>query len=181
MEPIRDPSHDDFGATFLRPLEDAADGNENEAEDSGDRDRDVFKLYPMRPRWRKQRYGADTTTPFGSFAQFQAKMNGPIKSKAATHAGTPQRVETRFAKSRTVQTDPTRSSQPPSTSSWSAKRSIAFADGRQDAAFFAWYLDHSYRDLLSRSTVLRVAQSFTRFPEEGISLGTVADRALQKS
>ena len=30
----------------------------------------------------------------------------------------------------------------------SRKKILAFADGRQEAAFFAWYLENSYKDLL---------------------------------
>src|SRR5581483_648527 len=59
------------------------------------------------------------------------------------------------------------------------KKMLAFADGRQEAAFFAWYLEDSYRDLLSRHMVLRVARSFSPCPSEGIALSSLADRAYQ--
>jgi hypothetical protein len=60
------------------------------------------------------------------------------------------------------------------------KKVLAFADGRQEAAFFAWYLQDSYKDILSRNLVLKVALSFERKYADGLSLRTLASHALSK-
>ena len=54
------------------------------------------------------------------------------------------------------------------------KKVLAFADGRQEAAFFAWYLETSYRDILSRNLLLKAAQSLDQLTPEGISLREMA-------
>ena len=59
------------------------------------------------------------------------------------------------------------------------KKILAFADGRQEAAFFAWYLEESYKDILNRNLILKIANSFNPLPKEGISLATLADRAFR--
>lgn len=58
------------------------------------------------------------------------------------------------------------------------RKVLAFADGRQQAAFFAWYLENSYKDILSRNLVLKIARSFSKYPVDGISLDTLADKAF---
>jgi ATP-dependent helicase YprA (DUF1998 family) len=50
------------------------------------------------------------------------------------------------------------------------RKVLAFADGRQEAAFFAWYLQHSYEDIVSRSMILRTVRTVTRHSPEGASL-----------
>lgn len=51
------------------------------------------------------------------------------------------------------------------------KKILAFADGRQEAAFFAWYLETSYRDILSRNLLLKAAQKlYPHTQEKGLSL-----------
>jgi hypothetical protein len=54
------------------------------------------------------------------------------------------------------------------------RKVLAFADGRQEAAFFAWYLDHSYNDILGRNLLLKVAQKQSAHCSEGSSLQDVA-------
>lgn len=56
------------------------------------------------------------------------------------------------------------------------KKILAFADSRQEAAFFAWYLEDSYRSLINRHLILKVVQELAASsPEEGLSLAEVAD------
>lgn len=54
------------------------------------------------------------------------------------------------------------------------RKVLAFADGRQEAAFFAWYLEHSYRDILARNLILRVVQEQASHSSEGSSLQDLA-------
>jgi ATP-dependent helicase YprA (DUF1998 family) len=55
------------------------------------------------------------------------------------------------------------------------KRVLAFADGRQHAAFFAWYLEGSYRDVLDRRLMLEAARRLAPAAgPEGLSLPDLA-------
>lgn len=49
------------------------------------------------------------------------------------------------------------------------KKVLAFADARQDAAFFAWYLHQSYRDVLARNLILEAMQTGGPDQTEGSS------------
>jgi len=54
------------------------------------------------------------------------------------------------------------------------KKVLAFADGRQQAAFFAWYLEDSYKDILSRNLILKAARTLNSHTSEGLSLRELA-------
>ena len=54
------------------------------------------------------------------------------------------------------------------------KKVLAFADGRQEAAFFAWYLEDSYKDILSRNLLLKVVQQQAAHAPDGSSLQDLA-------
>jgi len=58
------------------------------------------------------------------------------------------------------------------------RKILAFADGRQEAAFFAWYVEDSYDALLERNVVLRSARALA---ESGaVSLRTLARRVREE-
>jgi len=54
------------------------------------------------------------------------------------------------------------------------KKLLAFADGRQDAAFFAWYLEDSYRNILNRGLLLTAARRLAPYTTEGLSLQEIS-------
>lgn len=54
------------------------------------------------------------------------------------------------------------------------RKVLAFADGRQEAAFFAWYLENSYNDILHRNLLLKAAQTLSPYSSEGLSLRELA-------
>jgi len=54
------------------------------------------------------------------------------------------------------------------------RKCSAFADGRQEAAFFAWYLEDSYRDILSRNLLLENIRRLELHTQEGLSMREVA-------
>jgi hypothetical protein len=56
------------------------------------------------------------------------------------------------------------------------RKILAFADGRQEAAFFAWYLEKSYRDILNRNLLLKAARELTAHSPDGCSLRDIASR-----
>ena len=51
----------------------------------------------------------------------------------------------------------------------SKSKVLAFADNRQGAAFFAWYVEASYKDIRDRNLILRAMES-TSIPSEGLSI-----------
>jgi len=51
---------------------------------------------------------------------------------------------------------------------------LAFADSRQEAAFFAWYLEHSYRSILERSLILQAALDLFPHAPDGLCLRDMA-------
>jgi len=54
------------------------------------------------------------------------------------------------------------------------KKILAFADSRQEAAFFAWYLENSYSDILSRNLIFQAVQELCQTTSEGITLKELA-------
>ncbi len=57
------------------------------------------------------------------------------------------------------------------------KKILIFADGRQEAAFFAWYLEKSYREIISRNVINKIISNIEDYPSDGVSLKSLADRA----
>jgi hypothetical protein len=56
------------------------------------------------------------------------------------------------------------------------RKVLAFADGRREAAFFAWYMQTSYESILERNLLLRALKQLADHGEEGL---TVADLAAE--
>lgn len=56
------------------------------------------------------------------------------------------------------------------------RKVLGFVDGRQDAAFFAWYLERSYELVLARNLMLTSARALAQEGYREVSLGTLAAR-----
>ena len=54
------------------------------------------------------------------------------------------------------------------------KKILAFADGRQEAAFFAWYLEDSYKHILGRNLLQQVVKKQHAQAPDGSSLEDIA-------
>ncbi len=181
-EAIRDPSHDQFGATFLHPIE--SDENENEDDEDEDAKPDRKEIYQLCVRCGemakdKPHCGhndlisvvneksnaaddkADQIKQCGKCG-YNAAGRDPVREIVHGTDGPHSVIATTLYQN----LDPKR------------RKILAFADGRQEAAFFAWYLDKSYHDILNRNLFLRVAKSFQEFPASGIALADIADRAM---
>ncbi|NJM39931.1 MAG: hypothetical protein HC853_03705 [Anaerolineae bacterium] len=59
------------------------------------------------------------------------------------------------------------------------RKVLAFADGRQEAAFFAWYFEASYRDILSRNLLLAALREMHEVAPKGASIRSLA-RSLRE-
>ena len=180
-EAIRDPSDVNFGATFLRSIENSKDEDE-EGESGEATNKVVFQLCVRCGEMRrgKPQCGHDNliwvvkeeSPPNEDRADQMAKCGAcgynaagrdPVREVVHGTDGPHTVIATTL-----YQTLPEE-----------RKKILAFADGRQEAAFFAWYLEDSYKDILSRNLVLKIARSFRQYPVEGISLYTIADKAFR--
>ena len=59
------------------------------------------------------------------------------------------------------------------------RKILAFADSRQEAAFFAWYAQDSYKKLRDRNLILRAIRSES-VAEEGLSIDDLRNRLLKQ-
>lgn len=181
VEAIRDPSHADFGATFFRPIENGWD--EGEGNEIGEtNEREVYQLCVqcgelgkdkpecghsnlikvVREESPKDEDKADQMAKCGACG-YNAAGRDPVREVVHGTDGPHAVIATTL-----YQILPEK-----------RKKVLAFADGRQEAAFFAWYLEDSYRDILNRNLILKIARNFRPYPVEGISLQTIADKAFR--
>ena len=180
QEAIRDPGHPHFGATFFRPLEE--DVAEIDAEEDNGAKKKIFRLCikcgamvqvdqkqgELTCRHTKsilveEQEGAkerEDQVPRCSVCGYRAPdpVREVIHGTDGPHAVIATTLFQRLPPKR--------------------RQVLAFADGRQQAAFFAWYLENSYKDILSRNLILKIARSFSKYPVGGISLDTLADKAF---
>jgi len=175
QEPIRDPAHDEFGATYFRPIEsqveiDEADGhsaNRNPVyqlcvecgmigravpDCAHDSVLPVVKEDAPKDEDRKDeiaRCGACGYSGAG-----RDPVHEVVHGSDGPHAVIATTLYNHLSE---------------------AKRKIlAFADGRQDAAFFAWYLQNSTQEILVRNLLYRAASDMQRLTPNGVSLAELA-------
>ncbi len=176
VEAIRDPSHPNFGATFLRPIENG--WNENgEDETSGAMNKSVFQLcVQCGEMWRdnpncshnnsihvvkeeppKDEDRADQMAKCGACG-YNAAGHDPVREVIhgtdGPHAVIATTLYQKLPKDR--------------------RKVLAFADGRQEAAFFAWYLENSYKDIFNRNLISKAANVLSPRTQEGLSLSELA-------
>lgn len=179
-EAIRDPNEIDFGTTFLKPIENEAEADESE-EDIESNNKDIFFLCVQcgiaertQPKCGHNNYIKVIKEPSPedidradqlskcSACGYTAAGRDPVREVVQGTDGPHSVIATAL-----FQFLPDE-----------RKKILAFSDGRQEAAYFAWYLEESYKDILNRNLIMRISESFYPFPEEGISLTTIADRAF---
>ena len=172
QEAIRDPGHPDFGATFFRPLEEDVDKT-NEEEANAVKKK-TFRL----------------CIECGAMVQVNRGQNEPLCGHMNSilveqQEGAEEREEQipRCSACGYHAPDPVREvvhgTDGPHAVIATAlyqklpqerRKLLAFTDGRQEAAFFAWYLENSYRDILNRSLILKAAKTLSPRTHEGLSL-----------
>ncbi len=179
-EAVRDPSREDFGARYLRPLEDGAgEVPERERDIEGEvrllcvrcgaiggprlapppcdhPDSNLLKVVLEPPHDDETR--ADQLkrcSVCGYTASGRDPVSEVIYGGEGPHAVIATTLHQRLPPKR--------------------RRVLAFADGRQPAAFFAWYLEGSYRDVLGRRLLLEAARRLAPAAgTEGLSLADLA-------
>jgi len=176
QEAIRDPNDVNFGATFLRPL----DGNEDEIgedEDGSFEGRTTLYLCVQCGEVHQSKPGcghnnfirvvkekshqdedrADQLAKCGACG-YTAGGRDPVREVVHGTDGPHAVIATTLYKALPEK----------------RKKVLAFADGRQEAAFFAWYFEESYRDILNRNLLLEVARRLGPHTWEGLSLRELA-------
>jgi len=176
QEAIRDPGHPDFGATFFRPIEEAV-GEIDEEENNGAKKK-IFRL----------------CIECGAMVQVNRRQSEPVcghtDSILVEQQGGAEEREDQVPKCSACgyrAPDPVREvvhgTDGPHAVIATAlyqelpqerRKVLAFADGRQEAAFFAWYLENSYKDILNRSLILKAAKTLSLRTQEGFSLRELA-------
>ncbi len=176
MEAVRDPGRDDFGATFFLPVEGSVLEAGDEVDEVDSRRVDAkYKLCsqcgeirqaPDRPRCghgtaidlvkQKQAEEREDQIPRCGVCGYQGR--DPVREVVHGTDGPHAVIATTLYESLP---EPRR-------------KVLAFADGRQEAAFFAWYLGHSYKDILGRNLILKVVQEQAAHSSEGSSLQDLA-------
>ncbi len=176
QEAIRDPNDVNFGATFLRPIESEEDTSTDD-EDVNLTEKATFYLCVQcgEARRTKPACGHDNyirvvkeETPDDEDRADQIAKCGACGYSAAGRDPVREVVHGTDGPHAVIVTTlyqylPER-----------RKKVLAFADGRQEAAFFAWYLEESYQDILSRNLLIKVMQELSPHTQEGLSLREVA-------
>jgi hypothetical protein len=177
QEAIRDPNDVNFGATFLRPIETGEGEVSSDEENESAKSKAVFYLcvecgqaQQNRPQCGHNRFirvvkedppddedRADQMAKCGACG-YTAAGRDPVREVVYGTDGPHAVIATTL-----YQTLPEE-----------RKKILAFADGRQEAAFFAWYLEDSYKDILSRNLILKVVQRLSAHTQEGLSLRELA-------
>lgn len=176
MEAVRDPGREDFGATFFLPLEDAASEGDDEDDEGGRHNvPDLYRLCcqcgEIRRASEQLRCGHGTAIdvlkqPPAVENDDQMKLcpvceyqrRDPVREVVYGTDGPHAVIATTL-----YQELPE-----------ARRKVLAFADGRQEAAFFAWYLEDSYKDILGRNLILRVVRDQASHSREGSSLQDLA-------
>lgn len=179
-EAIRDPGHPAFGATFFRPIEESID--EIGEEDNGVQ-KNIFSLCIVCGVMFKGNLKQSKMT-CGHMRSILVEKEGEVGEVGG------EKEEEQIRKCSVCGyrgPDPVRevvhgTDGPHAVIATTLyqmlpqerRKVLAFADGRQEAAFFAWYLENSYKDILKRNLILKAAKALQNGTNEGISLRELA-------
>lgn len=170
VEAIRDPSREDFGATFFLPM-DEQPLEEEDQEEQGEQ----YSLCPQCSEIR--RYPKPLRCGHGVeiklLKQTEAKEREDQVLRCAVcgyQAPDPVREVVHGTDGPHAVIATTLYHKLPED----RRKVLAFADGRQEAAFFAWYLENSYKDILARNLILQVVREQASHSLEGSSLWDLA-------
>ena len=175
IEAVRDQSQVDFGVTFFRPIEE--ESQESDEEELFDENKKAHRLClqcgkiklgtdpcehenivtVIREETPDDENRADQVIRCGACG-YSASGRDPVREVVHGTDGPHAVIATTLH-----QILPT-----------GKKKVLAFADGRQEAAFFAWYLEDSYKDILSRNHLLKAIQRTVQTSPDGVSLSEVA-------
>ncbi len=174
-EAIRDPSHPDFGATFFRPIESIIE--ESDEEDSG-AERKIFRLciecgamVQVNRRHNELRCGHTNSILVEQQEGAEEREDQIPKCSACGYrAPDPVREVVHGTDGPHAVIATTLYQKLPEK----RRKVLAFADSRQEAAFFAWYLENSYKDIFNRNLIRKAINRLNQHTSEGLSLRELA-------
>lgn len=173
-EPIRDTNDPAFGVTFLRPVED--DATEEEGDDEVEKTTLCLMCGKKAPQegatcGHEQRM----TVVLERRSQDDEKADGIARCGACGYnAGGRDPVRELVHGTdgpHAVVATALHCNLPADR-----RKVLAFADGRQNAAYFAWYLSRSYEDIQQRRFILRALRDLTEHAPQGVSLKELSDQ-----
>ena len=162
-EAIRDPSHSDFGVDFYLPLDDTTNAE------------DIIYLCRQCGRLGKEEdtCGCSASISVNKCEQHEDFLDQIKKCKACG-----------YSRARDPVREVVHGSDGPNSVIATAlhgllpeerRKILAFTDSRQDAAFFAWYAEHSYQEVRNRNFILRALKSDDIY-EDGLSIADLRNR-----
>jgi superfamily II DNA/RNA helicase len=174
LEAIRDPGRSDFGATFFLPIEGQIAEDENL-----DNDVQLYRLCALCGEIRSSGLQLQCAHDAVVFLQEQEASKEredqvPRCVVCGYQAADPVREVVHGTDGPHAVIATTLYQSLPEK----RKKVLAFADGRQEAAFFAWYLEDSYKDILNRNLLRRVVRRQGAHSREGSSLQDLATGLL---
>lgn len=184
VEAIRDPSNADFGATYLRPIESELEQEDEEVENGRTREEMFLCLTCGQVKAKGLTCGHNNVIKVikepqpsdddrkdqmvrCSYCGYNASGKDPVKEVVYGTDGPHAVIATTLVQYASQHLTEER------------RKVLAFADGRQEAAFFAWYLEDTYKDILNRNLIFNILKSLDEFPKEGLSLSEIVDYAFR--
>jgi len=171
MEAVRDPGQADFGATFFLPLKDAFEDEEDIDNDAKENYKLCARCGEIRKAAEQLRCGHNVTLLIQKQEEAREREDQiPRCAVCGYQAPDPVREVVHGTDGPHAVIATTLFQELPQT----RKKVLAFADGRQDAAFFAWYLEKSYKDIFSRNLIFKAVQRQAAHTSEGSSIQDMA-------
>ena len=175
QEAIRDPGHPDFGATFLRPIDETASTPIEEV--SADPAK-ILQLCTVCGAISSGNTGHSSLTCDHEESilveQHDPTDERPDQIPQCSNCGYRAPDPVREVVHGTDGPHAVIATTLYQTLPEDKRRVLAFADGRQEAAFFAWYLEDSYKDILNRNLMLVNAVSLQQSARAGLSISEMA-------
>jgi ATP-dependent helicase YprA (DUF1998 family) len=170
-EAVRDPSHDDFGVSFFRPVSNEDD--EEKAEGEAELKRSNLCVH------------CGELSPAGTAAQCDHGTQILVEEQAGSdqHADQMRECATCGHRGQDPVREVVHGGDGPNAVIATGlferidgqKKILAFADSRQEAAYFAWYLDDTYQSVLRRSVLHQTLWAHWNREGEPLSLADLAD------
>lgn len=170
LEAVRDPSRADFGASFFLPMENGPVEDEDEDEDGAETYRLCGCCGEIRRLPEQLRCNHNVEVLLQKQKGEEGEDKIPRCGVCGYQAPDPVREVVHGTDGPHAVIATTLYQNLPD----GRKKVLAFADGRQEAAFFAWYLGDSYNDIRGRNLLLKVAQKQGAHSPEGSSLQDLA-------
>jgi hypothetical protein len=171
QEAVRDPGHLQFGATFFLPL----DALPDQSDDANGSDAQNYRLCvrcgEIRPSAQQLQCEHNTSVLIQKQREAEEREDQIPRCAACGYRGRdPVREVVHGADGPHAVIATTLCQELPED----RRKVLAFADSRQEAAFFAWYLEKSYKDILDRNLLLQALRAQTAHAPDGLSLRDVA-------